>query len=205
MSYQPVSLSQHDESTLDADLWERFRQGDRVAFQLLYSRHLNALYNYGYKIIPNKAVVTDHIQDLFIDLWKYKDNLSRIKDVKYYLFRSLRNKIVKAMERNRYTAYDMESEFGNTLMVLPFEAKIIERQTQTENSKKLQKAFMALTKRQREVINLLFYEKFSYEEVAGIMSISLRSVYTLAWKALAVLRKELSCLIVAFLGYFLLK
>jgi len=205
MNHQPASLYQHDVSASDTDLWDRFRHGDREAYQILYSRYLNALYNYGYKIIPNKAVVTDQIQDLFIDLWKYKDNLSRIKDIKYYLFRSLRNKIAKEISRNRYTAYDMESEFGNTLMVLPLEAKIIESQTQKEASKKLQKAFLALTKRQREVINLLFYEKFSYEEVAGIMSISLRSVYTLAWKALAVLRKELGCLIVAFLGYFLLK
>ena len=198
MHYQPASLYQPDVSTLDTDLWESFRQGDREAYQKLYCKYLKALYNYGYKIIPNKAVVTDHIQDLFIDLWKYKGNLSCIKDVKYYLFRSLRNKIAKEMSRNQYTSYDMESEFGNTLMVLPLEATIIESQTQTETTKKLQKAFLALTKRQREVINLLFYEKFSYEEVAGIMSISLRSVYTLAWKALAVLRKELSCLIVAF-------
>jgi RNA polymerase sigma factor (sigma-70 family) len=201
MHYNPLNVPLHDLSASDEVLWEAFRQGDRDCYQKLYTKYLDALYNYGYKVFPNKAVITDLIQDLFIDLWKYKNNLSQVKNVKFYLFRSLRNRIIKEVERNRYITYDMESEFGNALMVLPFEAKIIETQIQSENKEKLQKAFLALSKRQREVINLLFYEKFSYEEVTSIMSINLRSVYTLVWKALAVLRKELSCLIVAFLGY----
>ena len=201
MSHHLTSLPSRDLPVSDESLWEAVRQGDRGSYQMLYSTYLNDLYNYGYKIIPNKAVVADHIQDLFIDLWKYKDNLSRIKNFKHYLFRSLRNRIIKEVSRNRYMVCDMESEYTNALVVLPFEHKIIESQTQSDTAKKLQKAFLALSKRQREVINLLFYEKFSYEEVAGIMGINLRSVYTLAWKSLAVLRKELSCLIVAFLGY----
>lgn len=197
MDHHPITLSDDDVSVSDKHLWERFRQEDRSAYQQLYSRHLSALYNYGYKVVPNESVVADHIQDLFIDLWKYKANLTQVKDVKHYLFRSLRNRIVKAIRQNRYTSYDIydiQEEHHDVLMVLPLENKIIENQTCSETTKKLQRAFLALSKRQREVINLLFYEKFSYEEVAGIMNINLRSAYTLAWKALAVLRKELGCL-----------
>ena len=187
-------------SATDESLWERFTQGDREAYQQLYSEHLNALYTYGYKVFPNKAVVADLIQDLFIDLWKYKDNVSPIKNIKPYLFRSLRNKITKAVSHHRYIAYDMEAEYSNVLVVLPFENQLTDHQTQTETAKKLQRAFLALSKRQREVINLLFYEKFSYEEVAAIMNINVRSVYTLAWKALSVLRKALSGLMLSLLG-----
>jgi RNA polymerase sigma factor (sigma-70 family) len=200
MSYNLTSLPNRELPVSDESLWERFRQGDRDAYQKLYSKYLSALYNYGYKIVPDKAVVTDHVQELFIDMWKYKDNLSRVKSMKHYLFRSLRNRIIKEVSRSRYVAYDIESDYSNALIVLPFENKIIEDQTRADTEKKLQKAFLALTKRQREVINLLFYEKFSYEEVAGIMSINLRSVYTLAWKSLSVLRKALGCLVTAFPG-----
>ncbi|MEK6479400.1 sigma-70 family RNA polymerase sigma factor [Catalinimonas sp. 4WD22] len=205
MSYNFNGLPNEDTSATDESLWEEVRCGDRAAYQKLYSRHLNDLYNYGYKIISNEAVVTDQIQELFIDLWKYKERLSGIKNIKHYLYRSLRNKIVKDISRNRYVVKDMESEYANALVVLPLENKIIESQTLADTKKKLQKAFLALSKRQREVINLLFYEKFSYEEVAEIMSINLRSVYTLAWKALSVLRKELSCLIIAFLFSLLIR
>lgn len=189
----------------DESLWEAFKQGDRNAYQQLYSKHLCPLYNYGCKIIPDKAVVTDHIQDLFIDLWKYRDNLSPAINIKYYLFRALRNRIIKGVHRNKCTTYPEESEYSNGLIVLPFEQKMIENQAQSENKKRLQKAFHALSKRQKEVINLLFYEKYTYEEVAGIMSINLRSVYTLAWKSLAVLRKELGDLFIVFLIYLFIK
>lgn len=205
MSYNFNGLPNEDTSATDESLWEEVRRGDRAAYQKLYSRHLNGLYNYGYKIVSNEAVVTDQIQELFIDLWKYKESLSGIKNIKHYLYRSLRNKIIKEISRNRYVIRDMESEYGNALVVLPLENKIIESQTLSDTKKKLQKAFLALSKRQREVINLLFYEKFSYEEVADIMNINLRSVYTLAWKALSVLRKELSCLIIAFLVSLLIR
>ncbi len=200
-----MSPSNKESSVTDEDLWEEFRQGDRVAYKKLYSKYLNDLYNYGYKIVPNQAVVTDQIQDLFIDLWKYKDSLSQVKNIKHYLFRSLRNRIIKELSQKRCISLDIKNEYINTLMVLPLENKIIESQTQSETEKKLKKAFMTLSKRQSEVINLLFYENFSYEEVADIMSIKLRSVYTLAWKSLSVLRKELSCLIVAFLGNLLMR
>lgn len=204
MSYQLTSLPDRDFPVSDESQWEAFRQGDRDSYQKLYRKYLNDLYNYGCKIVPDQAIVADHIQDLFIDLWKYKDNLSGIKHVKHYLFRSLKNRIVKEVSQNRYTAYDMESEYNNALLVLPFEYQMIESQTQSETKERLRRALLALSKRQSEVINLLFYEKFSYEEVAGIMNINVRSVYTLAWKSLEVLRKELSCLLIAFLGYLFL-
>lgn len=201
MNHHLSHLHDSEPPVSDEHLWENVKRGDRGAYQALYSKHLDALYNYGYKIISNKAIVTDHIQDLFIDLWKYKENLSDIRNVKHYLFRSLRNKIIKEQTQNRYIVQDMAREYGDALVVLPLEDKIIASQEKSEVEKRLQKAFLALSKRQREVINLLFYEKFSYEEVAGIMGINLRSVYTLAWKSLAVLRKELSGLIVTFLSY----
>ena len=198
-------LSYNQEPISDEQLWEKVRQEDREAYQQLYSKYLSSLYQYGYKMVSDKAIVNDHIQDLFIDLWKYKATLSRIKNVKHYLFRSLRNRIIKEKSQNRCIVQDMERHYGNTLMVLSFEDKIIERQTRSATTRKLQQAFLVLSKRQQEVINLLFYEQFSYEEVAGIMHINVRSVYTLAWKSLSVLRKELSCLVIYFLGHLFIR
>lgn len=204
MSPKRSILPKRDLPVSDEGLWEVCRQGDRDAYQTLYCKYLNDLYNYGYKIVPDNVAVADHIQDLFIDLWKRKNNLSQIKNFKHYLFRSLRNRIVNEVSQRRYLVCDMESEYGEALLVLPREHEMIESQTHSEEKERLQRAFLALSKRQKEVINLLFYEKCSYEEVAGIMGINLRSVYTLAWKALAVLRKELGRLAVAFLGYLFL-
>jgi len=52
--------------------------------------------------------------------------------------------------------------------------------------------------RQKQVIHLLFFEQIAYEEVSKLMGINLRSVYTLAWKAIANLKKHIvsvSCVV----------
>ncbi|WKN44185.1 RNA polymerase sigma factor [Tunicatimonas pelagia] len=187
----------------DEVLWDRFRKGDRAAYQTLYRRYLNDLYNYGYHIIPNEAVVTDQIQELFIILWKTKSDLPAAVNVKPYLFRALRNNISKEVGRHKYFVCDMEHKFKEVLTCSSFESSMIAQQTQLENKKRVQQAILILSERQREVINLLFYEQCSYEEVADIMEINIRSVYTLAWKALAALRKELSSLFIGLIGVFL--
>lgn len=61
------------------------------------------------------------MQDLFIDVWKYKDRLSGIRNVKQYLFRSLRNSIITEQILSRYIVRDMESKYSNLLVTRPFE------------------------------------------------------------------------------------
>src|SRR5690606_12479043 len=71
------------------------------------------------------------------------------------------------------------------------ESKIIGIQREALVQKKLAMALGELPFRQKEVIQYLFFENFSYEETSILMGINLRSVYTLAWKAIANLKKIL--------------
>jgi RNA polymerase sigma factor (sigma-70 family) len=185
----------------NADLWKEFRQGDRLSFQHMYKEHLNELFNYGSKVTPLRCVVADSIQEMFIDLWNNKSNLSHTDNIKFYLFKALRRRIVKELAKNRkcFTDYDQTS-FENTVIMLPLENRIIEVQNDSERKENLRKAISKLSERQQEVVSLIFYEGFSYEEVSKLIGINLRSTYTLAWKALASLRKEiLRFVLLAFL------
>lgn len=56
----------------------------------------------------------------------------------------------------------------------------------------LQQTIASLPERQREVIYLRFYSNFTFEEVASIMKIDVRSAYNLTYKALGKLRSSLS-------------
>lgn len=135
---------QNDTEEDSLHLWKRFNEGDRDAYQKLYRQYLPALYNYGCKIIYSPSLVTDCMQDMFIDLWKYRQRLMTVKSVKHYLFRCLRNRLIKEIAEPKYQVCDM---------------------------------------------------KHTYEEVASTMRINLRSVYTLAWKALATLRKDMELIL----------
>lgn len=93
----------------------------------------------------------------------------------------------------------MESKYSNLLEHVHLSIKSSSVKPGLRLTLNYQNACNTLSTRQTEVINLLFYEKFSYEAAVRIMDINLRSVYTLTWNALAILRKELCCFLLAFL------
>jgi DNA-directed RNA polymerase specialized sigma24 family protein len=59
----------------------------------------------------------------------------------------------------------------------------------------LMAALEKLPMRQKEVIQLLFFESHSYEDTSNIMGINIQSVYTLAWKAISNLKKTILSLL----------
>ncbi len=84
----------------NTSLWNTFRQGDREAFQRIYELHARELVSYGYRITSNVQLIEDSLHDLFIELWQSRENLSETDSIKFYLFRSLRNKIQRAQQQD---------------------------------------------------------------------------------------------------------
>lgn len=52
----------------DEKLWESCLKGDKEAFHELYCRFYALLRNYGIKLLPDKNLVEDCVQDIFINL-----------------------------------------------------------------------------------------------------------------------------------------
>src|SRR5690606_38891410 len=97
--------------------------------------------------------------------------------------------------------YDSHS---NLEVTLPEESRIIAEQLSADQRARLLTMLNKLSIRQREVLHLLFQEGLSYEEVATVMEINVRSVYTLAWKSIRALRKLIADTSVFFAILFLL-
>lgn len=174
----------------EAKLWSQLRLGEKVGMERLYLKFSNELFRYGMAIKPNRSFVKDCIQELFIDLWKYKDTLKHTDNVKLYLFRSLSNKIGKEIAKEKRLILDCEiSNVKSVQLENSFEYSWIEGQQEEEIQLKLKKGLTMLPARQREVINLLFFEKHSYEVISEILGINVESSYTLAWKAIKNLKK----------------
>jgi RNA polymerase sigma factor (sigma-70 family) len=179
--------------TEEAHIWNSFKQGSEEAYAQIYENYFFALYNYGIKIIRNKELVKDCIQDLFINLWRTKENLGEVTIIKPYLYKSLRRDLIRKLHGEEHSI-SLESEQGNQYnfeMVLSHEVRLIESQIEKEQKEFLIKELNTLTKRQKEVIFLKFYENLSYQEIATVMSISVDAVYNLLSLALGVLKKNM--------------
>ena len=175
----------------DGEVWCIFKKGDKQAYALLYRRYFKMLFQYGIKMAEDKDLVKDCIHDLFIELWKNKENLTDPKSVKAYLLRAIQHKLIRQLTRVR-TRQNEITRMQFPVVVECREDQMIEDQIHHEQNYVVNKALSALTKRQKEAIYLKFYSNLSYKEVATMMSISVDSIYNLISKAIDSLQQELN-------------
>ena len=175
----------------DTYLWDQFIQrGDRKVLKALYCQYANLLYNYGMHITHNPDLVKDCIQDLFLELLKNHQNLSTTTSVKFYLYKALRRKIVYEEKKiNRQLTNFLPEETADRQLF--YEFSDVTDKIDTSKKERILQSIESLPKRQREVIQLIFFENLSREEIAEIMEIDTKSIYALTWKAIKALRKDL--------------
>lgn len=191
----------------DHQAWEMLRSGDVKGLEVIYRIFSAELFRFGMSLVHDEALVLDSIQELFLDLWKYQKNLSEPENLKLYLFRSLSNKIKrvkKSQSKQPKVEFSGNEEY---LAIGSAEEEWILRQQDEDLKRRLANGIENLPLRQKEVIQYLFFEKLSYEECSKILEINLRSVYTLAWKAIKSLKKHLGflwlvCLPEIFFNFF---
>lgn len=180
----------------DHTVWEEFKKGDREAFAQLYRTHIHMLIGYGMRVTGEQNVVKDAIQDLFMELWRSKEQLQPPRSVQGYLLKALRYKLMRnAKVQQRYAA-----EVPDLPDTTNIESSILLRETESLQKAQIQKAISQLPQRQQEVINLRFFQGCSTEDVAGIMGVNYQSATNLLHRAVLHLRKFLeSGLILLFL------
>lgn len=173
----------------DTYLWNAFKAGSSDAFAEMYKNHIEELLSYGYRVTSNRQLIKDSIQDLFLHLWLHKENLSETDSVRFYLFRSLRNRILHTIESKKdISLASFEGIFEDIAGDLTGENALVDRETQEEQTSRLQKAIEQLPKRQQEVIQLRYQHDFSLNEIADMMQISNQSVRNHLHRAINQLR-----------------
>ena len=184
---QPIEPKQGDQ-----EVWEDIKSGSRLAFSYLYDTYVDRLYAYGMKICPDQELVEDCIHDLFINIWKYRKNISIRSSLKVYLAISLKRAILNKVKERTKTVSLGESESHNFDVSPNIEDRLVQDQSIKEEKQKLQVGLSSLTKRQKEIVHLKFYDNFDYEEISEIMGLSVESTYNLVSKAISTLKNYFS-------------
>jgi RNA polymerase sigma-70 factor (ECF subfamily) len=174
----------------EALLWLQFKNGDREAFAAIYQKHSISLIAYGMKLCPDPDLLKDQIQELFVELWHYRENLSPTDSVKFYLLKALRYKLIR-QEKNNAARIGMH-RWSVTLTGIhreePVETSLIEKEIHESQMALLRKAIKELSLRQQEIIQLRFYQGLSNEQIAELMNMNYQSVSNLLYRALCRLK-----------------
>lgn len=171
----------------DEVLWRSCREGEQAAFKELYCRNYSLLYNYGTKLVSDRELVKDCIQDVFIKLIQNHRNISETANVKGYLIKSLRNKLYDVFEKEK----EMEdiSLYEETFAADELFSHLSFDETETDiRAKHLMEVFTQLPSHQQEIIYLYFVNELKHEDIAGIMDINYQSSKNLLFRALSKLR-----------------
>lgn len=173
----------------DKDLWTSFINGDDNALNLLYKQFVDVLYAFGLRFTDDTDMVQDGIQDLFVDLYKYRKTLATEVNVKSYLFTSLKRKICLVLKKN---AAAVNHSFELPFLLSPsIEDQITHDEYEAELLLKLNKQLALLPARQKEALYLRYNSELEYEEIAEIMDISLATCRTLVYRGVKQLREKM--------------
>ncbi len=176
----------------DQELWSRLREGDQAAFTDIFERYHATLYNYGCKLSQNTALVEDAVQDVFIDIWRMRENLTdTITSVKFYLYRALRRRIHVSSSKQR-TAQEITSLHDQDLPIIEsnYVSNRIEREFNSLVKNRIQELLSHLPDRQLEALTLRYFDDFGIPEIAEIMGVNEKSVRNFIYKALTTLRQN---------------
>ena len=168
-----------DNSISDEHHLQKFISGDNSAIDSIYRKYYQDLFLYGQRFGAEDYIIEETIQDLFLNFFKYKKSLKKIKVLRPYVFRSFRNLLLsKLKEINDFVLINENETEDNE--IFPDKEGLI---------KKVKLLINSLSNREKEIILLKFYENYSNSEIASILEIDYKTVRNLISRAFKKLRK----------------
>jgi RNA polymerase sigma factor (sigma-70 family) len=177
-------------SQQELDWLRRILNNEEEALALLMRKYYTDLYNYAGRFTNDEALIKDCIQEVFISLWHRRQSAGAILSPKFYFLRAIKNKVLKSLDSARRRIgnhslpedYDFFHEFS-------IEKIIIAKQVSEQNAVRLKAIVSLLSKREKEIIYLKYYQHLDNGQIADLMNIGRQAVYNLLHDAIRKLKE----------------
>ncbi len=181
----------------DLDILDDLRQGRAPAFRTLVDRYQAIVLNCVFRFVRDRQTAEDLTQEVFMEVYDGLPSFRGESQLSTWIYRiavtrSLNH--IKAMKRKKRFAF-LTSLFGEGPEPLDVAAStadgpaaVLENQ---ERAHVLHQALEALPETQRVAFTLSKVEGLSYEEIAGVMHVSIPAVESLIHRARVRLRELL--------------
>lgn len=176
----------------DKYIWDDFKNDAENALSYIYNQNIDFLFFYGKKFTLDEDFILDMIQNLFYDLIKYRKTLRETDNIRLYLMKSLRRKLLRGIESKKKlvkldSVYNLEPE-----IVFSIEEEMITDEEQSRRNKFLRHGLKELNAKQREVIYYKFTLGYDYDQISEIMSITYDSARQLVSRGINSLKHFMS-------------
>lgn len=173
----------------DKYIWDKFKNDEEPALSYIYNQNIDFLFFYGKKFTIEEDFILDMIQDLFYDLIKYRKTLSETDNIRLYLIKSFRRKLLRGIESKKKlvkldNVYNLEPQ-----IVFSIEEEMITNEEQSRKNEFLRQGLKELNAKQREVIYYKFTLGYDYDQISEIMSITYDSARQLVARGINSLKR----------------
>lgn len=174
-------------------IWNNFIKGRKSAFLKLYEEFYPQLYRYGIKYTADQDLIKDQINEVFTYLYEKRARIGQVVHVKAYIFQCFKNSFFHQLKKSPHfeTLAEPDREVTGPAE-RPYEDYIIQLQAEERIKGSLRSALAKLTKRQRVLIQLRYYEELSIDQIALKTGLSSRTIYNKLHEGLKILRKEMA-------------
>ncbi len=179
----------------DRALIEAFQTGDEFAFVSLYNRYKDAVYAFCVKMLLNKELAQDVLQDTFLRVYENRERLLKTDSFKAWLFTIARNQCLNQLRRNNWQI-PLDPEMSLPPHMHGAKNTPVHELEKSEKIELVNRFLMELKADYREVIILREYQNMTYEEIAAVTRSTLSAVKSRLFKA----RKKLGVYLEEVLG-----
>lgn len=154
-----------DEAPEDSALMLRYRDGDVVAFEVLYKRHNDALYRYLLRLCHHRDTAEDIFQEVWGKIIKARENYRPTAKFATFLYRVAHNCFIDHIRRNKRHTLTVAVEPDNH----PDPGDLPEMQTERHLARRrLIDALEHLPEEQRDVFLLREEAGLDLDQIASI-------------------------------------
>ncbi|TWF42331.1 RNA polymerase sigma factor (sigma-70 family) [Chitinophaga polysaccharea] len=184
-----------------AVFWTEFQQHNEHGLYKIYHELYDNLYHYGISVVLDQQMVKEAINDVFVELWKKREQLIVPDHIPNYIFICFKRRLSKLLGKEHKRSAKYAGQLFQEPEEQSYEAVLIGMEADTQLRHKMEKVLAQLTARQKEFIRLRFYENMSMEEISLKTSASVRTIYNTLHTAMVQLRRILSFFSLTLLWY----
>lgn len=179
----------------DREIRSNLRDGNVEAYRFIFSEYYKPMVAYARKFVIDFDVARDIVQEVFFYIWEKRENLNIDLSVKSYLFRATRNASLNHLKRDEYKnnyAASLLAKLNATSEVPSNYENGYQFLLEKELSAEIGKIVNSLPVQCRTIFELSRYKGLKNKEIAESQGVSVRTVETQIYRALKVLRSNLS-------------
>jgi RNA polymerase sigma-70 factor (ECF subfamily) len=171
-----VSAAVHD-LALDLELVERHRYGDAHAFDEVYGRFEEMVYNLAFRLAGNREEAADLTQEIFLRVYRHLGSFGGRSTLKTWIFRIAINHCRDRLSRWRPATQPFGDDAHDPTETYADPSRGPEElAVAADEGRQVAQALTRLPQVFREVVVLRDIEGLSYEEIAEVLAVRIGTV-----------------------------